>query len=222
MNLSGKNVFSLVLVAAALAGMMILAGCSDDDDPVVVPDPDPSIGPESPDELVAQFQTVYESMDVEKYVALLDPGFLMYLQEETIINFPDVGTTLDFAEEERIHQRMFSRENLTDPNGSFVPGVQTITFNVFKALAAWSLSDDVDRFPDTVWTSFEVEILFGRGQQYWTSKVTGMVKIFARPHTLMADGEEKTTYLMAGMVDFTSYGKVGEDSSWGIVKALYR
>ncbi len=221
MNQSINNRVFLMLAVVALAAMMILAGCSDDDDPVKVV-PDPPIGAGSPDELVAQFLAAYGAMDLDNYLALLDPEFLMVLGEDTIDDFPDVGTTLDFTEEERIHQRMFSGESVTDPNGDFVPGVQTIFFSRFTALAAWSPSDDPDRFPETVWASYQVEIHFDRGQQFSTLRVIGMVKIYAKAHDVMVDGEEKTYYLMAGMVDLTGFGKGVEVESWGSVKALFR
>jgi hypothetical protein len=220
MNQSIKTRVFLMLAVVALAGMMILAGCSDDDDPVKVSDP--PIGPESAGELVAQFLAAYEARDVEIYLALLDPEFLMVLRERTTLEFPNVGTTLDYTEEERIHQRMFSGDSVTDPNGDFVPGVQTIEFSEFMALAVWSPSDDPDRFPDSVWTSYEVVIMFYRGQEFSMLKVTGMVKIYARAHEVMVNGEEKTYYLMAGMVDWTGFGKGTEEISWGSVKALYR
>jgi len=220
-NHSIKTRVFLISVAVVLAGMMILAGCSDDDDPVRVV-PDPPIGPGSADELVTQFLAAYEAMKLDNYLALLDPEFLMVLGPETILEFPDVGTTLDYAKEERIHQRMFSGESVTDPNGDFVPGVQTIVFNVFTARAAWSPSDDPDRFPDAVWTSYEVVINFYRGQEFSMFNITGVVKIYARAHKVMVDGEEKTYFLMAGMVELTGSGKGTEEISWGSVKALYR
>ena len=222
MNQSGKTVYILILVAVALAGMMILAGCSDDDPVKVVPDPEPPIGPDSPDELMAQFLTAYESMDLEKYLALLDPEFLMLLQESTIIDFPDVGETLDFTKEERIHQRMFSGEDLTDPDGNFTPGTRAIAFSVFRALAGWVPNEDPDQFPGTVWAPFEVGLLFDRGQQFSTLKVEGTVKIYARAHEVEVDGTTFAYYLMAGMVDLTGNGKGTESGPWGSVKALYR
>jgi len=221
-NQSRKTVFFLVLAAVALAGMMILAGCSDDDDPVVVPDPDPPIGPESLGELMVQFHSAYEAMDLENYLALLDPEFLMILGDETIIDFPDVGTTLDFTKEERIHQRLFSGENHADPDGDFVPGTNAISFLVFQALAEWLPSDDEDQFPGTVWAPFELDLLFDRGQQFSTLKVEGMVKIYARTHEAEVDGTTIAYYLMAGMVDLTGYRKGVESEAWGSVKALYR
>jgi hypothetical protein len=221
-NQSGKTVYFLILVAVALAGMMILAGCSDDDPVKVVPDPEPPIGPESPNELMAQFQTAYESIDLENYLALLDPEFLMLLQESTIIDFPDVGETLDFTNEERIHQRMFSGDQLEDPDGNFVPGMSAIAFLVFRALADWVPNEDADQFPGTVWAPFELVLLFDRGQEFSTLKVDGIVKIYARAHEAEVDGTTIAYYLMAGMVDLTGNGKGTESGPWGSVKALYR
>ena len=220
MNQANKTHVTLVLLVALLAGMMILAGCSEDDVPVVVPEP--AVGPESANELVRQFVSAYEAMDRDQYVALLDPEFQMILQEVTTQEFPSVGTSLDFNEERRIHDRMFSGEILSDPDGLMVPGVQGIEFTRFGALDVWSQTDDVDRFPATEWAPFEVEILWDRGQSFWTSKVAGTVKIYARANEIEVGGTQKTYYTMAGMVDLTNLQKSTESSTWGGVKALFR
>jgi len=213
----------ILMLVVALAGMMILAGCSDDDDPVtVVPELDPPTAPETADELITQFQAAYQAMNLDNYVALLDPEFLMILQEDTIDHFPEMGTTLDFTEEERIHQRMFSGESVTDPQGVFVPAMRTIGFLVCNALDGWSAADDQGRFPGTEWAPFRVEILFDRGQEYSTLILDGVVKIYVRTHEEIVDGKETTHCLMAGMVDFTGTGKPVEPIPWGSVKALYR
>ena len=221
MNQSSKTHVILVCAVAILAGMMILAGCSDDDDPVRVI-PEPPVGPESPDELVSQFHATLETMDPGKYIALLDPEFLMILQEATTQEFPSVGTTLDIDEESRIHERMFSGESLIDPDGGLVPGVAAISFSIFTAQAAWAPSDDEDNFPGTVWAPFEVALLWDRGQSFSTMRVNGTVKIYARAYEIEVDGKSKTYYLMAGMVDLTNLGKSTEEASWGSVKALFR
>lgn len=221
MNQANKRYVIPVLMVALLAGMMILAGCSDDDDPVRVI-PEPVLGPGSSNELMDLFLANYEAMDVEQYVALLDPGFLMILQEQTTQEFPSVGATLDFAEEERSHIRMFSGELLEDPDGDFVPGLSAISFSYLRALDTWSPSDDEDRFPGTEWAPFEVGLLFERGQSFSTLKVNGTVKIYTRAHEIEIAGTSKTYYLMAGMVDFTNLGKSVESTTWGGVKAIFR
>jgi len=221
MNQSKNAHVFLIVAAAVLAGMMIMAGCSDKDDPVRV-EPDPPIGPESPDELVIQFLAAYEARDLEEYLALLDPDYLTLLSEITTEDFPDLGATLDLDEEMRIHERMFSGINVVDPDGNVIPAVKTINVTVFHPLGAWSPSDDEDSFPDAVWAPFDVQILFDRGQEYWTSKVEGLVKIYARSHEVMVGDTKTTYYLMVGMKDLTGVGKGSENSVWGSVKALYR
>ncbi len=215
---SNMNVRLIVLMFTVL---LVASGCGDDEDPVRV-ETDPPIGPESTAELVTQFMAAYEAKDVEKYLALLDPDYLMILSDETIFRFPDVGPTLDFAEEERIHKRMFSGKSVTDPLGDLIPGVLAIGFGVFKALDDWSPSDNEDRFPGAVWAPFQVELLFDRGQNFSTLKFGGTVKFYARSHEIMVGDTEKTVFLMAGMVDLTYLAKGVEDTPWGVVKALYR
>jgi len=213
------NTYVLLMLATAV--LLTAAGCSEDD-PVKVQDDDPVTGPATTAELVAQFRTTYEAMDVENYQALLDPDFLMLLTAETTGDFPDVGPTLDFDEEERIHTRMFSGDNVSDPNGGLVPGVQGIDFPVLMALTGWSQTDDTDNFPDTVWAAYEVVFHFNRGQEYSTLKVEGTVKIYARAHETMIAGTAHSYFLMAGMTDLTQFMKSTESHCWGSVKALYR
>jgi hypothetical protein len=140
----------------------------------------------------------------------------------TTTDFPDLGTTLDLDKEGRIHERMFSGVNVIDPDGNDIPAVKTIDVTVFHPLGAWSPSDDEDSFPDTVWAPFDVQILFDRGPEYWTSKVEGLVKIYAKSHEVMVGDTKTTYYLMAGMKDLTGMKKGSENSVWGSVKALYR
>ncbi len=221
MNKANKRYVIPVLIIALLAGMVILAGCSDDDDPVRVVS-EPIVRPETADELMNQFRSVYEALDVNNYLALLDPGFLMILQEETIWDFPRLGGTLDYQEEERIHRRMFSGELVTDPEGTFVPGVQRIEFSILMALTEWAPSDNKDIFPDTEWAAFAVNLLFDRGESYSTMKAEGTLKIYVRAHEVEVDGTNKTYYMMAGMEELSNVVKSTESASWGGVKALYR
>jgi len=218
---SGKSSARLViLIILSFATLLIVSGCNDDEPVRVVPVPD--VGPESPEELMVRFEDAYAAMDPVKCMALLDQDYLMILSTLTTKQFPDVGTTLDYATEERIHNRMFSGEPVTDPLGNLIPSVKTIEFRVLKALDAWGRVGEGDRFPGTVWAPFEVELLFDRGPENSVLKLSGVVKINARSHEIMVGSKTFTYFLMAGMTDLTYSGKGVEDTPWGTVKATYR
>ncbi len=178
--------------------------------------------PDSPDQLMANFQTIYETMDVDEYLKIMHPDFLTILQDATSQEFPDVGTTLDVNEELRIHERMFSGEAVTDPDGYLVPGVRNISFNVLWPLDAWSLSPPNDIIPNAEWAPFEVVFLFDRGQNFSTLKVTGTIKFYVTSRDSLHEGTTKQYYQMIGQVDLTSGYKGIEESIWGSVKALFR
>jgi hypothetical protein len=203
-----KSKFFLLLAGFAL--MVATAGCifSPDDDEREIPPPvvQPLPFPGSPDVLMANFQTIYETMDFDEYRKIMHPDFLTILQEETIVDFPDVGTTLDVNEELRIHERMFSGDSLEDPNGNFVPGVGGISFSSFRALDAWTLSPGDDIIPNAEWAPFEVDFLFDRGQEFSTLKVEGTIKFYVTSRDSLHEGTVQQYYQMRGQVDLTNGG----------------
>jgi hypothetical protein len=178
--------------------------------------------PETPDALMANFQAAYENMSYDGLRELLHPDFLMVLQESTIQEFPDLGTTLDLNEELRIHDRMFSGQSVEDPEGNFVPGVQEIVFSMFRRLDTWQPTPSDDIFPNVEWAPYEVEILFDRGPGFSTLKVEGMIKFYVKSRELVYKGETHRYYQMIGQVDLTNGGAKTEGFSWGSTKALYR
>jgi hypothetical protein len=178
--------------------------------------------PGSPDQLMANFQTIYETMDVGEYLKILHPDFQTILQQSTIIDFPDIGTTLDVIEEQRIHERMFSGEAVEDPNENFVPGIRAIHFSGFRALDAWRLSPGEDIIPNAEWAPFEVDFLFDRGQHFSTLKVEGTIKFYVTSRDTLCEGATKQYYQMIGQVDLTGGFKSNETIPWGSVKALFR
>lgn len=205
-----------------LIPVLLFAGCGEDE-PGTPPSPAPFDLPESPQALMDAFRTTYETMDADLYDSLLDPGFETILQQDTVNQFPDVGQTLDFAEEERIAGRLFSREDLTDPDGAFVPGVKTITFQLFTPTADWSMSPPDDPIPATLFAPYEVQFLFDRGQEYSLIHVHGGIRFYAAARDSLHQGVTRTYYRMVGQVDQTWVGaKSVEDETWGSLKALYR
>jgi len=178
--------------------------------------------PDTPAQLMANFQTTYESRNALEYLILMDPGFLTILQMQTVEEFPDVGTTLDHDEESRIHRRLFPGEALTDPNGNLIPGVERIAFSRFRALDAWVETPAEDFFPGTEWAPYEVEILLDRGLSFSTLKVEGMIRFYVTSKDSLYQGSIRPYYQMAGQLDLTGGFKGVETSTWGSVKALWR
>lgn len=204
-----KSKFFLLLAAFAL--LIAPAGC------IFSPDEDDDGGggggdeglpwPGTADILMDNFKEIYETRDFDEYRKMMHPDFLTFLQEATTTEFPDVGTTLDFDEEIRIHERMFSGEALTDPNGDFVPGVVSINFSRFRALDAWAETPEDHIIPNAEWAQFEVDFLFDRGQNFSTLKVEGAIKFYVTSKDSVHQGTTKKYYQMIGQEDLTNLGK---------------
>lgn len=210
-------IFAVILAA----GLVLAAGCKDEENPVQVTS-DPIVEPTTPEILMAQFQAGYEARDKTDYLALLDPDFQFILRPETAARYPELGPSLDFAEEERIHIRLFSGDSVVDPLGDIYPAVQTIVFQTFEALNDWADTDDSLLFPDARWAPFDVDLLIDCGQTYSTYKATGQVKIYVREYSRNEGNEEINIFKLAGMVDLTQSDKGVEATPWGLIKAFYR
>lgn len=201
------NVKKLLLIALSLA-LVAAGGC------IFSPDPTPPCTdcggntglqfPDTADKLMENFQSVYEEMDFAEFVKLIHPDYITILQESTYNQFPDVGTTLDITEELRIHERMFSKQDVNDPDGLLIPGVQTITFQTFAQQGAWSISPPNDQIPNAEVALYDVVFLFDRGGTNTTLKVQGAIKFYVTHRDSLVNGVPKPYYQMLGQMDLTA------------------
>lgn len=164
---------------------------------------DPVPFPDSADKLMTNFQTIYERMDFAEYAKMLHPDFITILQASTISQFPDVGPTLDVNEELRIHERMFSKRDVTDPQGTLVPGIQTISFQSFARQGVWSMSPASDLIPNAEYALYDVIIQFDRGQDQPRLEVRGQIKFYVSHRDSLVSGVHKQYYQMLGQQDLT-------------------
>jgi hypothetical protein len=203
--------------------LLCATGCDDEETPSgpLVDLPETLPFPDSADQLMANFQTLYEDMDFQEYERLLAPEFETHLQEQTTHEFPGVGGTLDFQEEMRIHERMFSGDALTDQNGNFIPAVMAISLQGFRRAEDWAVAGPDDVVPGAEWAPYEVDILFDRGQQYSYLRAQGIIKFYVTSRDSVHRGSTKKYYQMVGQVDWTGLGKPVEDASWGSIKSLF-
>ena len=197
-----KSLFLLAIVALLVAP----AGCifSPDDDPDDGPGPGPEglPFPSTEDILMSNFQKIYEDMDYDSFVDMMHPDYTMLLLASTQDEFPDVGATLDRAEELRMHQRMFSGQPVTDPNGNLVPAISTISFQTIERRGIWSLSQPQDVIPNAQNALYEVVFNFDR-LGFSTLKVEGQIRFYVVSKDSLVGGETKTYWQMRGQQDST-------------------
>lgn len=180
--------------------------------------------PDTADKLMQNFQTMYESMDLAQFEKMMHPQHITILQQSTIDNFPDVGPTLDMTEERRIHERMFSGHDVTDPDGVLVPGIASIAFQAFSRQGTWAVSPPDDQIPDTEFALYDVIMRFDRGQSYSTLVPYGAIKVYVTHRDSTAHGVTRPYYQLRGQMDLTQDTKVSATSAvtWGELKALFR
>ncbi len=217
-------------IALGLCALALLssAGCgksSTTPDPVV---PDPMEFPSTADIAMQNFQLAYETMDPALLATVTHPQSIIILQQSTQNNFPDVGETLDRQEQIRIAERMFSRQDVTDPVGMLVPAVQTIQFQTFQRAGIWATSLPTDAIPNTECALYAVQFLFDRGQTRSTLKITGNIKFYVSHRDSTAAGVTRPYYQVIGQADLTDEDpraphEKGEESwSWGSIHAFFR
>jgi hypothetical protein len=213
----------LVLLTLAL----VCAGCSEDDEGPIAPGGAADVPasdlpfPDTPDQVLANFMTIYETMDFAEYEISLDPAFACHLQPETMEEFPALGPTLEGDEEIRLHSRMFSGEDLTDASGAPLPAIQQFSFGKLRKLIDWGESLDTDPIPNTLSALYAVEIIVDRGQSHAALKVDGQIRFYVKPAEGRVDGESRTYYRLVGQLDWTQTHKASEIVAWGSLKSLY-
>ncbi len=195
-----------ILMLLAVVLLIVPAGCifSPDDG-----DGKPPVGKtlpfaNSPEQLMQNFQTVYEEMDIDGYREVIDPNFVIYLSQETINEYSLPREFFDYDEEVLITERMFSGNAITRPNGDIIPGIVRIQFNVFQAEAAWAVSPADHRIPNALWAPFRVDFTIDQGTR--ALDIKGIIEFYLRSEQVEHQGRLQTRYRMIGQVDYTNTG----------------
>jgi len=201
------NLQKSILLSMALAILIAPAGCifsPDDDDPSDGPPPAAGLPfPGSKDQLIANFRQIYEDMDALEYKDVIHRDYKTKLQASTVEEFGLPVAFFTYEDEVRIHQRMFSGDALTDPDGNAVPGVTSVEFSQFVQQDAWAVAPPNDPdFPNAEWAIFNSEFQFTR-TGYTTLVVRGPIKVYVTSRDSLHEGSSRPYYQMIGQVDLT-------------------
>ena len=203
-------------------------GCSDGDDPLDIngptqPESYPFAG--SPEQLMANFKDAHEERNYTEYLVLLDPGFLLFLLQETVDEFSLPSKYFDHAEDVRITEMMFSG----NPPDEGVGAITDIDFMTLRQIDTWEPTGNAE-FPGALESQYDVSWQITQTQSDGSPKVisiNGRIVFFLSTDQVKIQGNTRTRYKLVGMIDETNIGTKADvvpiqDFPWGSVKALYR
>lgn len=209
---------SVLVLALALSGL--LAGCGVDPEPYEPPAPGNLIT--SPDQLVVHFQAAYEAMDADAYAGLLHGGFAMPLQALAAASYPDLGPAIEYGEAVRIHQRLFSRQPVVDPNQQPVAAVQAIAFQTLQKSGPWLEAGPSDAYPGTSSANYDVVLLLDRGRILSILRVQGTLRMHVAARDTTVGGVARRHHELRAITDLTYDSKAVETVSLGRLLGLWR
>jgi len=214
---------SIILIVLVLAGL-VASGCNDKDDPVVLP-PTPEYTlpfPDTPDQLMENFETAYAGMDLAVYRdEVLAETYDFVLTAETVEEFALPDNVFDRDEELAIAQRMFSGQLNSD--GRVLWDIQ---IQVLAPEGTWLPVPVVDPYfgsvPGALFRNYHLLFYFNM-QGDFRYAVMGNQLFYVVPDTVMHEGVMTPRFRLRGQLDQTAIigPKSTEAMTWGSVKALY-
>ncbi len=220
----GARFMAGALLALALA--LAAGGCGETDHEVLPPVDPPAtlMFPDTPDKLMANVQSIYERCDFHDLRKLLSADHVTLLQAATQADYPALGDRLERLEELRCHERLFSHRDVTDPEGTIIPAIATVSFQTFARAGTWVLSESTDPIPNTTCALYDVVVVWGRGLAYSALKTQGQIRFYVTSRDSLVNGVLKPYYQLCGQKDLTQIWKAAssELTAWGAVKGMFR
>lgn len=213
-----------VLIVSLLLALLMSGGCSEEDPVIIDPWPSSLPFPASEDQLMANFRYLYEDMDIDEYLGMLDPEFRIYLKLSTIDDNNLPLAYLDRGADSLSTWNLFSG----DAPNPVTLGVNRIIFSTLTGIESWVDTED-SRFPGARQRVYNVHFVFeqGSGTTRRDMTVSGRIDFYVIPQTVRYQGRDQTMYRLVGQVDDTNdkagdpLAKPNEDTSWGQVKVLF-
>ncbi len=200
------RIMRLVALLAALCLLVALGGClfngedDDDDDPITPP---AWIGPQTPDELMTAFGTIYGGCDLERLAVILDEDFRFITQD---------ATEYDQAAALAIHGDICG--GVAGDSGI---AIEDITVEYLNPVGVWDAVAAEDPHFGTVagalFRPYNVFISYKIAGENLIFQAHGLAIFYALP------GDEMVTLL--GIDDQTAGHKGTESHSWSSIWALF-
>lgn len=212
--------------AAVLLAVVALtiSGCSDDD-PSTKPNPQSYRlpFPDTPDQLMANFQTAVATRDLDAYRdEILADQYEFILQNQTVQQFGLPRAVLDRSAELAITQKMFSGQPNEDGRV-----LAAIDFQIFQPHGPWMPVPAADGYfqaiPGALVRNFDLVIVFDM-QGDLDYEIQGQQLFYAIPDIRLRDGNMVQCYRLRGQLDACSLVSPDQTAAatWGSVKAQYR
>jgi len=194
-----------ILLMMAMVLLVFPAGClfSPDDNPDVKPIDNDLEFADTREQLMENFQIVYEKMDIDDYIEVIDENFRIYLSDDTRTEYGLPREYFDYDEEVQITRNMFSGNAIDLGNGETVPGISEISFKKLIQIDAWRVSPADDRIANADFAPFEVEFEIARGG-FPTLEIRGMIEFYLVAEEIMHQGRLQDRWKMVGQVDYTA------------------
>jgi len=214
---------ALLSLTILLAGL--LAGCFGGDDPAGPTGPSGTIGPEpvTPDELMHDFATVYEDLDLETYRdEILDPRYRFVLKPSVVDDYSLPDSVLSFDDEVAIAGRLFGGATCDDGWA-----VGRIDIESLQSVGLWQdVGPDDAYFGDVAGAksrTYDVRVMVHAAGVDAQHAIEGTVVFYVAGHEVEHSGQTVTVYRLLGQWDFTGdQGKGTERASWSGLKARFR
>ncbi len=177
--------------------------------------------PDSPDQLMANLRTVFDNQVVSLIDDLLAADHVTYLDSTATFAYPAMGGTLAREDELAALGRIFSGDDVTDPEGEIIPGVGLISVTSLVKQGDWSVATGEDRVPGAQHATFNLNVFVHR----WSGDdltVDGSVDFYAVARDSLVDGEVRDYWQLIAQDDFGPTTPGTGALSWSGFKAMYR
>jgi len=171
---------------------------------------------DTPTQVVANYITAIEDMDLAHYTEALDPDFRFYFHESDIVGFDLPFDHWDLETELQVSANIFSGETCAQ---SGVP-YGSIEFQIFEPLGVWEPSDHPD-FPGAMRRLFAVEMTCIRPGGT-TLSISSTVELYVMASAALPGQRDVQQYTVIGHIDRSDTPKPVEMATWGAMKLVCR